>query len=914
MRSNQNCVQPESTELKREPIITVDDDELELSEDEPKTMFDRCWYAVTKAGEAAGFDVPDIKSLEVENTVVDTSDLPRTWTLNSFIFYQCCFWALAAFFFTRNYLLCRTSTFISLDGKAGVCKGDSGSDTCCEVPTSITGDFKSDSFGRWNTFPKFNFNFNNYELSLIGAAYTNEEYASLMSKISKEVKAIGARGKNRDYSWNMVAWSSFTSINTDSGFFKFYLSGDAGIIFAKTIVGIGFASNTSSCSQPVAASINSATRQIDVRVTLCDSPPCELNPCPGTLSPQAFGYDTQYATSGDMNFAVDLASINTALAVNMGIIPLSNLVSYVADNSRISLLQAMYNAGSISLRTFQNTSSYYEPIYAPMDPIYCTQYDHVNTTSCYVRIGNTLLYPVINHYGWSDTGFDRPTRCTKSASSVAGSAAHYYCNKMDLVTGLIYYPVPTVNITELIARSTWSPTKTPTQNPSPLPGYPTIQPTSSRPTMTPTTRMPTYTKTKKPTAIPTIKPTAEPTAPTSVPSAAPSVPTFEPTLEPTYRRTRRPTAGRRRLENEIEVDELLVPEQDQVDVEGVDLESTSSYIPLYTDDTTSTKSASVPSTSSWWYHSSTSYTFGGSTAGTVSSSSSVSASAASSQFYSDVLDVDGDSFIPLIPQIVDSGKIFNIGKMAAERLAKSLNNDDVMSRVGYDASITTILSQSKASYGSDFKKICSGNNSIASGCAMFAFEVYGGDNRIVNQFLYQPSSTPAFTDTLYAPRTMAVITKRAPTSLVETYYSCVLGVWDSIFQAIGLANSTVQFFVTVGFFLYFYSVVTYLNKIRNKDIEMLKSKKKRLAREAKLREKQLDRVAETFSVMKTRFDALCDDIKSGDRNLRGFERAVLLTELEAEQANVKVNEATETAPAADGYNQVATQEGADGNV
>lgn len=214
--------------------------------------------------------------------------------------------------------------------------------------------------------------------------------------------------------------------------------------------------------------------------------------------------------------------------------------------------------------------------------------------------------------------------------------------------------------------------------------------------------------------------------------------------------------------------------------------------------------------------------------------------------------------------------------MAAERLAKSLNNDDVMSRAGYDASITTILSQSKTSYGSDFKKVCSGNNSIASGCAMFAFEVYGGDNRIVNQFLYQPSSTPAFTDTLYASRTMAVIIKRAPTSLVETYYSCVLGVWDSIFQAIGLANSTVQFFVTVGFFLYFYSVVTYLNKIRNKDIEMLKSKKKRLAREAKLREKQLDRVAETFSVMKTRFDALCDDIKSGDRVSSFFHVPVLI--------------------------------------
>lgn len=42
-------------------------------------MLERCWYAFTKAGEAAGFDVPDIKTLEVENPVVDTNDLPKTW-------------------------------------------------------------------------------------------------------------------------------------------------------------------------------------------------------------------------------------------------------------------------------------------------------------------------------------------------------------------------------------------------------------------------------------------------------------------------------------------------------------------------------------------------------------------------------------------------------------------------------------------------------------------------------------------------------------------------------------------------------------------------------------------------------------------------------------------------------------------
>lgn len=280
--------------------------------------------------------------------------------MNSFIFYQCCFWALAAFFFARNYILNRTSTFISLDSGAGVCKGESGSDSCCEVPIAITGEFMADALGRWETFPRFNYNINNYNLKLTGASYTNEDYVKLMAKISQDVKTLGARGKNRDYSWNMVAWSSYTSINTDSGFFKFFLSGDAGIIFAKTLVGIGFASNeTAACSQPVSASINYATREMEVSVTLCSDPPCKINPCPNILSPQGFGYDTEYASLPEMSFKVDLASINTAMAVNMGILPLDNLVQYHADNARTSLLQSMFNAKSISASTLANTSSYY---------------------------------------------------------------------------------------------------------------------------------------------------------------------------------------------------------------------------------------------------------------------------------------------------------------------------------------------------------------------------------------------------------------------------------------------------------------------------------------------------------------------------------------------------------------------------
>jgi len=294
-------------------------------------------------------------------------------TFNSFVFYQLCFWALAAYFFAANYILSRTSSFITLDNTSGVCK-DTGDDKCCEVPSSVTGEFLADASGRWNTFPKFNYNQNNYDLTLSGVQYTNDDYYKIMGDVNSQVRAMGTRGSNRDYAWNMVAWSAFTALNTDFGSFKFYLAGDAGIIFAKDLIGIGFASNVSDdtpCDQQISTSINPVTRTMTVGVDLgCTNPPCKTNPCPSVLAPQAMGYDTEYASSSIMSFELDLASINTALAVNMGIQKLSNLVSYPGDNSRLSLLATMVRNGAITASFAANVSSYYEPLYAPMTPIY----------------------------------------------------------------------------------------------------------------------------------------------------------------------------------------------------------------------------------------------------------------------------------------------------------------------------------------------------------------------------------------------------------------------------------------------------------------------------------------------------------------------------------------------------------------
>lgn len=63
-----------------------------------------------------------------------------------------------------------------------------------------------------------------------------------------------------------------------------------------------------------------------------------------------------------------------------------------------------------------------------MNPVYCTVFDSYNASACYIRMGDILYYPVINHYGWSLTGAGRPKQCTKSRMT-PGSAAYYYCSK-----------------------------------------------------------------------------------------------------------------------------------------------------------------------------------------------------------------------------------------------------------------------------------------------------------------------------------------------------------------------------------------------------------------------------------------------------------------------------------------------------
>ena len=135
----------------------------------------------------------------------------RNFTFTLYVLGVC---ALAAYFFSTNYIQARTQSFITLDKKSGVCKDDASLDQvlyrllmrvftrnydcvvlqclsqCCEVPMSVTGTFLADATGKWNSEPFFSYTDQIYGVTMTALQYTNSEWKKLMRKIEQDLSVV----------------------------------------------------------------------------------------------------------------------------------------------------------------------------------------------------------------------------------------------------------------------------------------------------------------------------------------------------------------------------------------------------------------------------------------------------------------------------------------------------------------------------------------------------------------------------------------------------------------------------------------------------------------------------------------------------------------------------------------------------
>jgi hypothetical protein len=257
-----------------------------------------------------------------------------------------------------------------LDKASGVCRDVPGSIECCEVPVAVTGTFLADSTGTWNSEPGFQYHDNLYGASMTALQYTNEEWQIFMKNIQEQLQFIGkTKGANRDFAWNLIAWSSFAAISeTEKGYLRFYATGDAAQIFDKDIITANFASEVLDdydCMSDIDYSYEAAIRTLTVETSLdCHNTwrgyKCK-NPCPRLLNPATMmsNYDANDMPSSFITLKFDMASVVTALAVNLGILPLANLEEFPQDTNREDLFGEMVDAGLMDEYTYNHTSSYF---------------------------------------------------------------------------------------------------------------------------------------------------------------------------------------------------------------------------------------------------------------------------------------------------------------------------------------------------------------------------------------------------------------------------------------------------------------------------------------------------------------------------------------------------------------------------
>lgn len=301
---------------------------------------------------------------------------------------------------------------------------------------------------------------------------------------------------------------------------------------------------------------------------------------------------------------------------------------------------------------------------------------------------------------------------------------------MDLVVGLIYYPVPNRDYAKLARTSSWSPTRNPTQRPTPLPGKPTFLPTTARPSHT-----------KKPSAAPTarrrkLQETTEESASAQdfyldiehsvedssreilqehsdkpiieeVHSTATAQGIFDQVIQVlgrifgvniNYRSHQ--SINLERLfdgsDHEELSDETLKVRRahhvDKVEPDQFALEDLFREMEVLEDiklqsNTTATSSSffSTPSSLLGSYY----YSIFGSSAAVAGSSHVYTSSSGPTDDYA--VGKSDDAFIPLVLPTIDDGEVFHLGAKIAQLVSKSLHNDNLMQVTAHHVSLSLFI-------------------------------------------------------------------------------------------------------------------------------------------------------------------------------------------------------------------------------
>jgi hypothetical protein len=327
------------------------------------------------------------------------------------------------------------TNFLSLLGSSS-----SGSE-CVEVPLSLTAKYLGDTHGRWETEKQFNYNSSIFVIDFLGAAVNTKQYSDTILGFRKHLESLGAKSMSRNVAWTSLAWSTLSYTNVDKTI-RFYSNADVGIMVGGEVS--AYWSNRNGLCKANTSTVGSfsPTTKMFSLTALYQGDPCESQN--GALLRAVSTY------SDLVQIDVDARSLQTAIALNFGIVNLTRLIVTRTSYGDIANL-------------FYPGAFYVDPHFSSMQPIFCLDKSHptYNLSSaaikgpeiCYIAYGGNGIgvlfgYPMVQEFkksikayvnkpnAFGDTGYQNTCKCPTDKFDEQ-------CNAMEAVYTVIYStPLP----------------------------------------------------------------------------------------------------------------------------------------------------------------------------------------------------------------------------------------------------------------------------------------------------------------------------------------------------------------------------------------------------------------------------------------------------------------------------------------
>lgn len=307
--------------------------------------------------------------------------------------------------------------------------GTTASKNCVTIPTINTGTYLATQDGHWQGQDGFQFGLATYELSVVSTAFTYDEYTMLMNKVYDSLQFVKSISVNYDLASNLVYWMSAVFVpyhgNTAQ---RLTFMGTPLVVLDRQKVTGTVSSVAGDCNVTSVASFNGDDGLLTLTydyLEYVNDPVCNQS-----ISPMYLSYLPE-TDNGQFSIHLDTRSIITAVAVNMGIVEVSDLVS-------IDSLSSVYPFQGVNY----TVTVAYDPKYNGMEPISCI---NVNVTAnrpytfCIVKVQNEVYaIPLFNHYGQSA---ELPTPCNCSTIDPADLQNSYFsCNLFSFLSGVLFFP------------------------------------------------------------------------------------------------------------------------------------------------------------------------------------------------------------------------------------------------------------------------------------------------------------------------------------------------------------------------------------------------------------------------------------------------------------------------------------------